>query len=183
MSASASEIAAGSAVTIDGQLLSSGRGEPGVTVTLLEWPAGHGTWRIAGTAQTNANGNVAVVVSALTQNAVFRLTMAGGVRSAGLLVRVSPLLTAALTPGSSGRADVLTISSGYADAGNVVVLAAQAAGGNWTYLRTTRLNSAGTAIFLLDGKRLAGDQVRVVLPGTLRHAASVSNQLTVPPPA
>ncbi len=169
-------------MTIDGQLLNSGHGEPGVAVTLLEWPAGHGAWRIAGTGRTNATGDVAVVVSALTQNAVFRLTLAGGVRSAGLLVRVSPLLTAALTPGS-GRADVLTLSSRYADAGNIAVLAAQAPGGNWTYLGRTRLNSAGTAVFLLDGKRLAGDRVRVVLLGTLRHAASVSNQLTVPPPA
>lgn len=183
VSVSASEITAGSSVTIDGQLLSSGRGTPGVTVRLLEWPGGRAVWHVAGTAQTNSTGNVAVTVPALTQNAVFRLAIASGAHSTDVLVRVSPPVSAVLEPGSSGRVDVLAVSTQDAHSGNVVVLEVQTAGGNWIYLRKNRLNPAGSTSFLLNGKRLEDEQVRVVLLGTPRHAASVSNQVTVPPPS
>lgn len=181
-SASSAKIAAGSQVVIDGQFTRSGLGVQGVTVQLIERFVGHPFWHLAGTAQTATDGNVAVTVSAVPANAVFRLRDTGIAHSANVLVIVMPPVTATLTPGASGLRDVLTVSTQYAHRGNVVQLEVQT-GGGWTYLRQRRLNAAGKTVFVLSGKRLKNLEVRVVLLATARHGASVSNTQTVPPPS
>ena len=181
-SASSAEIPAGSQVVIDGQLTRSGAGVPGVTVQLVEHPVGHRFWHLAGTGQTTADGNVAVTVSAVPANAVFRLRVRGVAHSVNVLVTVIPPITATLTPGAGGLRDVLAVSTQYAHRGNVVQLEVQT-GGSWTHLRQKRLNAAGKTTFVISGKRLANLEVRVVLLATARHGASVSNTQTVPPPS
>lgn len=167
---------------IDGQFTRSGTGVQGVTVQLIERFVGHPFWHLAGTAQTTTGGNVAVAVSVVPANAVFRLRDPGVAHSASVLVVVMPPVTATLTPGASGLRDVLAVSTQYAHRGNVVQLEVQT-GSSWTYLRQRRLNAAGKAAFVLSGKRLKNLEVRVVLLATARHGESISNVQPVPPPS
>jgi hypothetical protein len=180
--ASSGQIVADSQVVIDGQFTRSGTGVPGVTIQLIERFVGHPLWHLAGTAQTTTDGNVAVTVSAVTANAVFRLRDKGVAHSANVLVIADPLVTATLTPGVAGLRDVLAVSTQYAHHGNAVQLEVQTSPGVWTYLRQRRLNAAGKTAFVLSGKRLANLEVRVVLLATARHGSSISNTQTVPPP-
>ena len=181
-STTSSVIPAGSGVTIDGQLTMSNAGVPGMTVMLLEHLAGQPGWHLAGTGQTNSDGNVAVTVAALTGNAAFRLRTASGVHSTNVRVVVTPVVTVVLTEGPAGLHDLLAVTTQYARAGNFVELQVQLPGG-WTYLRAKRLTAAGTTRFALNGTRLQGDLVRVVLLATLRHGAAVSNTPQVPAPS
>jgi hypothetical protein len=152
-----------------------------VTVTLVERPAGRLTWHKVGTGQTTADGNVAISIPALTENAVFRLTIPRVAHSGSVAVIVSPPITAVLDVGASAR-DTLVVSTQYAHVGNVVVLQVQAANGSWLYLRSNRLDASGHTSFLLSGTRLENREVRVVLHATVRHGAAVSSPVTVPPP-
>ncbi len=182
-SAASAVITAGADAVIDGRLTRSGKAVPGVTVTLVERLAGHLKWRVAGTEQTNSEGNVAVQVAALDTNAVFRLTIHGAAPSAGVRVIVQPPIAAVLNPVPGSTRDVLAVSTQYARRGNVVVLQVQSADGSWAYLRSKRLNAAGQTTFILSGKRLKNREVRVVLLATVRHGESVlQNPILVPPP-
>ncbi len=182
--AASTEITAGSDAVISGQLTRSGTGVPGVTVTLVERRAGKLTWRVAGTGQTNADGNVAIQVAALATNAVFRLKIPGAPPSAAVRVVVQPPIDAVLDPGPGNVRDLLVVSTQYAHRGNVVVLQVQSAKGSWVYLRSKRLTAAGKTTFILSGKRLKNREVRVVLLATVRHGASVlQNPILVPAPS
>lgn len=180
--ASASNIAAGTAVTIEGTLTKSGKDIAGATVTLLERPARHASWQVVGTGQTDSAGNVAVGVQALTTNAAFRLKGPDGARSPVVRVTVSPPVTIDLEPGAHAVRDVLVVTTQYARPGNIVVLQVQGADGGWADLRGKTLNASGTAQFVLDGRRLKNKSVRVELLATARHASSVSSPVTVPTP-
>jgi len=180
--ATSARIAAGTQPVIDGKLSRSGTGIAGVTVTLIERLAGHRVWRIAGAGQTSSSGSVALSGPPLAANAVFRLRVAGRVHSASVLVIVTPQVDVALTPSSSGARDLLTVSTHYAQRGNVVRLEVRSAGGRWLRLRAKRLDAAGTTWFILDGTRLKNKAVRVVLVATLRHGMAVSMSVLVPPP-
>jgi hypothetical protein len=181
-SASSTGILAGSQVVIAGQFTRSGTGVQGITVQLIERFTGHLFGHLAGTGVTNADGNVAVTVSAVPANAVFRLRVPGVAHSAKVLVIVRPPITVVLTPGASGLRDVLMVSTMYARRGNVVWLEVDKSG-VWTYLRQKRLNAVGRTHFVLSGARLQNLEVRAVLVATIRHGASVSNTPTVPPPS
>ncbi len=179
-SAAALEISAGSPVVIDGQLTRSGAAVAGAEVSLLQRFAGSAVWHVAGTAQTNSAGNVAITVPALTANAVFRLALFGGVHSVGLHIVVVPEISITLQAGAQGR-DAVLVSTSYARPGNVVVLQVERSGG-WSYLRQKSLSGAGTATFMIGGKRHEDQYVRVLLLATRRHARAVSNTQQVPPP-
>ncbi len=175
------EIAAGSEAVIDGQLTRSGAGAQGVTVILLERLAGHLRWQVAGTAQTNADGNVAESVAALVGNALFRLTIPGTAHSATVRITVAPVVTAVLNSGPDG-ADSLVASTQYAQRGDVAELQAESASGAWVYLRSKTLTAGGQVTFALSGTRLKNQEVRVVLLATVRHGAAASNPVLVPAP-
>jgi hypothetical protein len=182
-SAASGEITAGSQAVINGRLTRSGKGVAGVTVTLLERRARQTSWQAVGTAQTNARGNVAVGVSVLTTNADFELTGPDSTSSAIVTITVSPPIAAELNLGARAVRDVLVVSTQYARRGNVVVLQVESSSGSWVYLRAAVLNANGKVRFVLNGKRLQNKVLRAVLLGTPRHAASVSNSVTVPPPS
>jgi hypothetical protein len=182
-STSSGVIVAGSPVVIDGQFTRSGTGVQGVSIQLIERFVGHPLWHLAGTAQTTTGGEVAVTVSAVTANAVFRLRDFRVAHSVNVLVTVAPPVTATLTPGAAGLRDVLAVTTQYAHRGNIVQLEAQTSPGVWTYLRQRRLTAAGKTVFILSGKRLKNLEVRVVLLATARHGSSISNTETVPPPS
>jgi hypothetical protein len=182
-SAASAQITAGSEAVINGRLTRSGTGVAGVTVTLFERLAGHAGWRKAGTGTTTTDGNVAVAVPALVANAVFRLKIPGAPPSASVRVAVSPPIAAVLKVPPGGVQDALVISTQYARRGNVVVLQVQSPNGGWVHLRSKRLNASGKTTFVLSGTRLQNREVRVVLLATVRHGASVSNLVVVPPPS
>lgn len=177
-SASSTDLPAGSPVVIDGQLTRSGSGVAGVAVTLREHKAGRPGWKVAGSAQTNTDGNVAVTVSALTTNAAFRLT-AAGVHSPAVHVVVIPQVSIVLTAGPRGLRDRVNVSTDYARPGNRVVLQVQTASG-WTTLRQKRLSPAGLTHFFVNGNRRQHQALRVVLLATARHGPAISNSVTVP---
>jgi hypothetical protein len=181
--ASASNITAGTAVTISGTLTKAGKDIAGATVKLLERPARQARWHVVGTGQTNSSGNVAVGVPALVTNAAFRLKGPDGARSPVVRVTVSPPVTIDLEPGAQAVRDVLLVTTQFARPGNVVMLQVQTANGNWADLRGRRLNASGDTQFVLDGRRLKNKSIRVELLATARHASSLSNQVTVPAPA
>jgi len=182
-SASSPDIMAGTGPVIDGQLSRAGTGVGGVTVTLVERLAGHPFWHVAGTGQTTSGGHVAVTGPPLATNAAFRLRIPGGVHSASVLVTVTPQVTVVLTPGASGLRDLLTVTTLYAQRRNVVWLQVQSASGSWGSLRSKRLNAAGKTWFILSGKRLENETVRVMLMATVKHSSAASNSETVPAPS
>jgi len=181
--AASGEIPAGSQAVIDGQLTRSGAGVQGVTVTLLERLAGHMRWQVAGTAQTNADGNVAESVADLVANALFRLTVPGTAHSVTVGITVTPVVTAVLNTGPDGAQDSLVASTQYAQRGNVAVLQVESSTGAWVYLRSKTLNAGGQVTFALSGTRLKNRDVRVVLLATVRHGAATSNSVLVPAPS
>jgi len=181
--ASSPNIMAGAQPVIDGRLTRSGTGISGVTVTLVERTLGQPLWHTVGTGQTTSAGNVVVTGPSLITNAVFRLRIAGVAHSPSVLVTVTPVVDVTLTPGAAKLRDLLAVSTQYAHRGNVVWLQVQSADGSWVSLRAKRLTAAGDATFILSGKRLAGESVRVLLVATLRHASATSNTATVPAPS
>jgi hypothetical protein len=176
------QIVAGSSLTISGRLTTAaGAGVPGTTVRLLR-RGRPGIWRQAGTGQTDANGNVAVLDPLLGGNAVFELAGPDGVASPAVVITVLPPVDAELSVGAKGLHDVLVVSTQYAHRGNLVVLQRELADGSWVTVREQRLNAAGKTRFLVSGRNLKNDQIRVVLSATPRHGESASNPVTVPPP-
>jgi hypothetical protein len=180
--ADSSRITAGTKVVITGHLSWPGHALGGVTLTLLERPALTLAWHAAGSVQADSDGNGAVTVPVVATDAVFRLAVSGVAISPDVRVTVVPAVSASLQTSSGGKADVLTVSAPYAQAGDVVVLQVSAGGGSWTDLRQNPLAASRTTAFVIDGTRLANEQVRAVLLPTGLHAGSDSPAVTVPPP-
>jgi hypothetical protein len=178
-----SSIDAGLTVVIDGTLTKGGQALAGATVTLLERHSSHAAWHVAATATTDAQGSVAVNSPALITNTAFRLTGPHGARSAIVRVTVRPAISAVLKPGTGGRRDDLLVSTSYAHGGNIVVLQVESKTGAWVALRGRVLTTNGNARFAVNAVRLQNRVLRVVLRATARHAAAISSNITVPPPA
>ncbi len=179
----AGQVTAGSSVVISGTLTTSaGPGVPGTTVTLLKRPGRQTTWRAVGIAKTDSAGNVAFTIPLLGANAAFELAGPGVVVSSPVAITVIPPVDTVLIPGATGVRDVLVVSTQYAHAGNIVVLQKQTAGGVWVSLRRQTLTAAGKTRFLLNGRHLQNEMVRVVLLAGPRHGESISAPVTVPPP-
>ncbi|MGO8957928.1 MAG: hypothetical protein ACLQFR_11240 [Streptosporangiaceae bacterium] len=177
-----SPINAGSAAVIDGQLTKAGNGLAGATITLLDRQSRHEAWQVAGTGVTNAAGDVSVTSPAITTNTAFRLTGPDGASSAIVRVTVRPAISVVLDPGTSGLRDALVVSTQYARRGNIVVLQIESSTGAWVDVRGRTLNANGQARFSVSAAKLQNRVLRVRLLATVRHAAAVSNTVTVPPP-
>jgi hypothetical protein len=120
-----------------------------------------------------------VTVPDITANAVFRLTGPGGVVSPPVLVVVVPPVSASLSPGPQGDANVVTASSPLASPGDLVVLQVWL-GSRWRDVQAGQLNSAGQAVFPLRAQPRQHTFRMELLP-TAAHGLSVSNTVTVPP--
>lgn len=179
----AGNIVAGHSAAIDGRLTRSGTAVSGARVTLLERAAGTAKWRVAGSGTTTSAGNVTIHVPALVTNAAFRLTGPDRAKSPVVRVTVSPPVMLHLHLSARGIRDVLVVSTQFAHPGNVVVLQFRSATGNWVVLRAHALGARGMARFVLDARLLKHRTIRVKLLATVRHAASVSGPLTIPPPS
>ncbi len=182
LAASDSNIVSGTTTTLVAKLSASGHGVQGATVKLFERRPGQAHWHLAATAKTGSAGNATIPVSPLVINTAFRVTGPRGADSSVVKVTVSPPVTIVLRPGAKGLRDVLVVSTKYARPGNTVVLQVQSANGTWVSRKVRLLNAAGRVRFVLSGRRLQNDLIRVRLVATRRHAASVSNSVTVPPP-
>jgi hypothetical protein len=163
--------------------MKGGQALAGATVTLLERHSRYAAWHVAATATTSAQGSVAVTSPPIITNTAFRLTGPHGAKSAIVRVTVRPTVSIALNLGTGGRRDALQVSTVYAHRGNIVVLQVQSKTGAWVALRWRALNLNGKSRFALNAVRLQNRVLRVVLRATPRHAAAVSSDITVPPPA
>ncbi len=178
--ASQSQIAAGGSVTITGSATRHGTGARGVSVTLQELTARHRVWTTVTQGKTGRNGQVALTVSDLTVNAGFRVTAAGSVPSAPVLVTVVPQVTASVLTRPSGRRAVIKVVCLYAQPGNVVVLEVYRAG-VWVPVRAHRIGGLLKTGFVVKVPLTKTRTLQVVLRATRLHAKAVSNEVTVGP--
>lgn len=182
-SATAAQIPAGSSDTIDGQLTRGGTALAGVTVRLWERLAGQLSWSQVGQATTGSTGSVAIGVTSLTTNTVFRMTDPDGPISAPVRVTVVPEISTTLVQGPRGARDYVRVATQFANPGNTVELEAFRDGA-WVVVRAQRLNRRGKATFVIGSRRFNGIELQVVLLATHRHAQAISSPpLTGPPPA
>ena len=139
---------------------------------------------MAGVEQTNADGNVAIHVAALTANAVFRLKIPGAPPSAAVRTSSSRLSLPSSIPARRTLETRSWSARSTRTAGTSWYFRSSPPKGSWIYLRSKRLNAAGQTMFILSGTRLKNREVRVVLLATVRHAASVlQNPILVPAPS
>jgi hypothetical protein len=178
----ATQVPAGTAVTFDGQLTTGGRPDANVFVRLMERPAGHLLWVRVDRAETNAQGDVTLTSPDLRTDARFRLAYAVSARSQVVVITVVPGLTASLRLGPKGITDYLTVSTTFAEKGNVVLLQVYRAG-SWVTLQAHELNGKGATIFVLSATKRQDEEIQAVLDATGSHAGVTSAPITVPPPA
>jgi hypothetical protein len=179
LAAASGRIAAGASETFTGRLTDHGRAVAGVRLSLQERQAGQRSWRPVGSAMIGADGSAAVTVKDLTRNAGFRLAGPGREVSRPVLVIVVPPVSARVTAGPAGQADMVTASSPLASPGNAVALQVWT-GVRWRTVQARGLNAARQAAFLVRAAPQS-QEYRVVLMPTVAHGLSVSATVTVPP--
>jgi hypothetical protein len=177
--AALSQIPAGTAATVTGQLTVGGTAKSGVTIGLYARVAGRLAWHLVGQAATNAQGAVTFTTPDLSRNTRFALTDAAGAQSSVVLVTVTPEITLSSKLGPAGARDYITVSTSFAQSGDVVELQVEQ-NGSWAILRDATLNSSGGHTFVVSVAKQAGMSLRVVLLSTRLHASAVSNAVTVP---
>jgi hypothetical protein len=178
----ATQVPAGTSVTFDGQLTAGTKPDANVFVRLMERPAGHLVWVRVDRAETNNLGDVVLTSPDLTRNARFRLAYATGTRSQVVVITVVPGLTTSLRLGPKGIKDYLTVSTTYAQKGDVVLLQVFKSG-SWVTLQQHSLNAKGATVFTFSATKRQNEQVQAVLEATNLHAGATSASVTVPPPA
>jgi hypothetical protein len=176
------QVPAGTTVTFQGQLTTGGNPNANVFVRLMERRAGHLVWERVNRAKTNNQGVVTLTSPAVTTNAAFRLAYATGTRTSAEVITVVPGLTASLRLGPKGIKDYLTVSTTYAQQGNVVLFQVMKAG-SWVTLQQHELNVKGATVFTFSATKRQNEEVQVVLKATKRHAGATSTPITVPAPA
>jgi hypothetical protein len=150
---------------------------------LWERLAGQLSWSQVGQATTGSTGSVAIGVTSLTQNAVFRMTDPDGPISPAVRVTVVPEISTTIVQGTRGVRDYVHVTTQFANAGDTVELEALRDGA-WVVVRAQALNARAKATFVIGAKRFNGVELQVVLLATRRHAQAVSSPpLTGPPPA
>jgi hypothetical protein len=162
---------------LSGWLAAGGRAEADVRVRLFEHVAGHPGWRAAGSAVTDASGQVTLTVTHLTRDAWFRLTARGGAVSPPVLITVIPPVYLDLAPGQAGM-DVLTARAPFAETGDVVVLQ-ERAGGVWYGVSQRVLGPDRRASFGVLIPSSGDLEYRVLLPRTAAHGSAVSGLVRV----
>jgi hypothetical protein len=182
LQASSSQILAGTAVTLTGQLTGGSASDAGVTIRVMERAAGQLGWHLAGLTTTSAGGDVTFTVASLVTNARFRLADAALAHSPVVIVTVVPTVTTNLRLGPQGVKDYLAVTAVYAHRGDEVVLQVDR-NGAWVTVRSGLLTAKGRYVFVLSAQKMQGKVLQVVLLATRRHAAAVSASVTVPPPA
>jgi len=178
----ATQVPAGTSVTFDGVLTTGGNPDANVFVRLMERQAGHLFWVRVDREETNAQGDVTLTSPDLTTNARFRLAYAASARSQVVVITVVPGLTTSLRLGPKGIKDYLTISTTFAQKGNVVLLQVLV-DGSWVTLQQHELNGGGATVFAFSATKWQNAEIQAVLVATGRHAGATSAAVTVPPPA
>jgi hypothetical protein len=171
------QIAAGSAATLDGRLAPGGIPSAGVLVELLELTGSR--WHLAGTSRTGLDGAVTFTVRHVTRNTRFRLAEPGSaqrpqVLSPPVLVTVVPRLTVTVSGSSLPGAATVTVSARSGRPGDVVVLQILA-GGAWRDITEQQLGGTRQARFTVAVDE--GQYYRLVLLATNVHAGAVSPQV------
>ncbi len=171
------QIAAGSSVQITASITRSGHAVAGVSLSLAELAAGRTTWRVVGLATTGPRGNAGFTVDNLTTNASFRVTGPGNAVSGELSIVVVPAITVSEVPSAHSQSEMLVVSVPLAQRGDVVQLE-DLVGGQWQLVRPHRLSRGRQTEFLVAARKISVTY-RVVLPATVEHGQSVSDQVTI----
>ena len=178
LAAALTRIPANAGDVFSGRLASGGRPEAGVRVQLSERAGNGAAWRPAGSAVTDRGGEVTVIVTHLTRNASFRLTVPGGEVSKPVRVTVIPPVYVDVVPGLLPGVDRLTAWVPFAQAGDVVVLQ-ELSGGVWHRVGERVLGPGHLAVFRVVTPLSGNVQYRVVLPATTAHGWSASRRVRV----
>jgi hypothetical protein len=176
------QVPAGTSVTFQGQLTIGGNPDANVFVRLMERKAGHLAWERVDRAETNSQGVVTLTSPALSTNAAFRLAYATGTRTSAEVITVVPGLTASLRLGPKGIKDYLSVSTTFAEKGNVVLLQVLK-GGSWVTLQQHDLNAKGATVFIFSATKRENEEIQAVLQPTRLHAGATSTEIMVPAPA
>jgi hypothetical protein len=144
---------------------------PGVRVELLVRAAGTDRWHQVATAVTGRGGETTFVTRRLTRNTVFRVAVPGQPASVPVAVTVLPRLTFTVTGGSAPGTATVTVSSHYADPGDLVMLQILVRGG-WKTVAEQQLSLDRKAAFVIA----AGGHgpYRIDLPATATHGQSTT---------
>jgi hypothetical protein len=177
------QVAAGSAVTLDGRVAPEGTPRSGVLVQLLELSGSR--WRPVAAARTDDYGVAVFTVRHVTANTEFRLAgsdagsgAAGADTGTGtVLVTVVPRVTVARSASPLPGAEVITAGARYAEPGDLVLLQI-ALDGAWRDISEQPLDGTRQARFTVTVGQ--GQAYRVLLLATSTHAASISPQVREP---
>jgi hypothetical protein len=180
VTASQPQIPAGSSVTITASATRHGHGVAGVSVTLLEVTPKDKVWTAVAHGTTGRGGKAMLTVSGLTMNAGFKVTGPDGSASTAIPVTVVPQVSITVLSRPSGRRAVIKVVCQYAQPGNVVVLEVYR-NGTWVPVRARRIGRLLKTGFVVKVPLAKAKTVQVVLRATRKHAAGVSNEVTVGP--
>jgi hypothetical protein len=184
LAADRTQIPANGDVVFSGLLAPGGRPEPGVVVRLLERVDGHPGWRAVGRAVTDRGGEVSLTVRHLTGNASFRLVAAGGTASLAsppIQVTVIPPVDLYLVRGQLPDLETLTARAWFAEPGDAAELQELSAG-VWYQIGKQVISQDHLATFTVLIPASGDLEYRVVIPATIAHGSSVSDQLRVTAP-
>lgn len=154
-----------------GRVTKHGHPAAGVTVRLLQRPAGSTTWHLAASGKTGPHGRFRVLTPRLTTTSAFRVSGPGRSHSVGVTVAVGARVRLKLVTGKVN--DHLIVIARAARPGDMAVLEERVAG-SWTRVSSQPLGAAYQASFPVAAKTAAAHHYRgVVLIAGFRVPSAV----------
>jgi hypothetical protein len=173
LTAVSASVPAGGDALLEGEI--TGTARPGIPVRLFQRAADQPGWRLAGSAVTGSGGRATFTVPDLAGNATFYLAAADHAPSSPVTVTVIPYVALQATSGLPGTY-LLRASARFGDPGDAMTLQ-ELSGGAWTTVASQALDTVHQATFTVR----AGKEFRALLEATGRHAAGVSDAISLPP--
>ncbi len=143
-----------------GHVTRHGHPAAGVTVQLLQHPAGSTTWRLAASGKTGPHGGFRLHTPRLTTTSAFRVSGPGSSHSSSVWVAVGAPVRLKLVTGKVN--DHLIVIARAARPGDTAVLEERVAG-SWTRVSSQPLGAAGQASFPVPAKTAAAHHYRGVV--------------------
>jgi hypothetical protein len=174
----ATKVPIGGNATVIGHLATAG-GQPiaGHRVWLIERLTGQGTAAEIASGLTGPDGSVDLTASGLTHSVRLRLLAGQGVRSAPVLVVVTPTVSASVA--LSGSSYDVAVATDGGNEGDQIVLERRTSTG-WVGVTTTTLDGSGSASFAVPVPPKRTVRYRVVLPRTQAHGLAMTAFLAAP---
>jgi hypothetical protein len=172
LTATSDRIPAGGDVLLEGKITGAARRR--ILTRLFQRAADQPGWRLAGNAVTGSGGCVTFTVPDLAGNATFYLAAANHAPSSPVTVTVIPYVTLRAVAGRPGIY-LLRASARFGDPGDAMMLQ-ELSGGVWTTVASQALDAGHQAAFAVR----AAKEFRALLKATGRHAAGVSDAISLP---